>query len=94
MDRNIAIVIFFLSLVIFAIILYYGAQITVWSSSILGLFLSWIILNIIYPPTKVANDDADAGLILYIIIEILGLFLLGIYIIQRVFVDIRKKCKK
>lgn len=93
MDRNVAIALFFITVVVFFLICYYGALITIWSSVALSIFLSLIILNIIYPPGQAAVDPADAGLAIYIIIEIVGLIILAIYIAQRAIIDVRKnKC--
>lgn len=93
MNRNTSIVLFFISVVVFFLICYYGALVTIWSSVALSVFLALIILNIIYPPGQAATDSADVGLAIYIVIEILGLVVLAIYIAQKAIFDIRKnKC--
>lgn len=93
MNRITAIVLFFVSLVIFFVIGYYGALITMWSSIALSIFLALIILNIIYPPGQAATDAADASLAVYICIEIIGLIVLAVYIAQKAVLDTRKnKC--
>jgi len=90
MERQSALVLTIIFFIIFVIIAYYGAQITFWSSIILAIFLCLILLNIFYPPSNLTTDDADFTLILYAIFEILGLFLLGIYIIFATFSDSRQ----
>lgn len=89
MDRITAIVLFFVSLVVFYLIAYYGAIISWWSSFVLSVFLSLILLNVVYPPSMIAMDSADAGLVLYAVIEILSLVILAIYILQRAVIDRR-----
>ena len=89
MDRQIAILIFFCVLIFFSLISYYGARITLWSSIILSLLISLIIMNIFYPPSNIPMDIADYTLIIYAIIEIIGLLLLIIYIIHHTLIDER-----
>lgn len=89
MDRPIAILIFFSVLIFFTLIAYYGALITLWSSIILSLLISLIIMNIFYPPSNIPMDIPDYTLIIYAIIEIIGLLLLIIYIIHHTLSDER-----
>lgn len=90
MDRDTAIVIFFCSWVVFYLIAYYGANISAWSSIVISLFLSLIILNIIYPPSRLASDPADFALGFYIAIEIIGVVILAIYIAQKAICDVKE----
>lgn len=92
MDRQIAILIFFSVIIFFSLISYYGARITLWSSIILSLLISLIIMNIFYPPSNIPMDIADYTLIIYAIIEIIGLLLLIIYIIHKTLCDERIEC--
>lgn len=92
MQRSIAILIFFIVFIFFILIAYYGAFLTLWSSFILSLLISLIIMNIFYPPSQIPIDVADYTLILYALIEIIGIFLLAIYIIHATFCDVRTSC--
>lgn len=92
MDRPIAILIFFIILIFFTIICYYGVLITLWSSIILSLLIALIIMNIFYPPSNIPMDIADYTLIIYSIIEIIGILLLIIYIIHHTLIDQRCEC--
>ena len=92
MDRQIAILIFFSVLIFFTLISYYGARITIWSSIILSLLIALIIMNIFYPPSNIPMDLPDYTLIIYAIIEIIGLLLLIIYVIHKTLIDERCEC--
>lgn len=92
MERQAALVLSIIFFALFALITYYGAQVTLWSSIIFGLFLALILLNIFYPPGQVASDDADFTLFIYAIFEIGGLLLLAIYIAQKTLSDVRLTC--
>ena len=89
MDRGSALVLTIIFFCIFAIIIYYGARVTLWSSIIFGLFVALILLNLFYPPSQATTDDADFTLVLYAIVEIGGVILLAIYIAQRTLSDVR-----
>lgn len=90
MQREVAIIVFFVVLVFFALVIYYGVHITLWSSIILALLISLIIMNVFYPPSQVPKDAADYTLIIYAVIEIFGVFLLAIYIVQHTICDVRR----
>lgn len=89
MERQAALVLTIIFFIMFVIITYYGARVTLWSSIIFGLFVSLILLNIFYPPSQVTSDDADFTLVLYAAFEIIGIVLLAIYITQRTLSDVR-----
>lgn len=89
MDRQTALVLTIIFFIFFIIVSYFGAHITVWSSIIFSTFVCLILLNIFYPPGQAASDDADYTLVLYAIIEILGILLLGIYISYKTLTDVR-----
>ena len=89
MQRQAALVLSIIFLALFIVITYYGAHVTLWSSIIFGLFISLILLNIFYPPGQVATDDADFTLFLYAAFELIGIFLLAVYIAQKTLSDIR-----
>lgn len=92
MERLVAITVFFVVLIFFALVAYFGVHITLWSSIILSLLISLIIMNVFYPPSQIPNDIADYTLIIYASIEIIGVFLLAIYIVQHTFCDVRPIC--
>jgi uncharacterized membrane protein YagU involved in acid resistance len=87
MQRPVALVLSIIFFALFSIIAFYGAQVTIWSSIIFGLFVGLILLNIFYPPGQVATDQADFTLVLYAVFEILGVILLAIYITQKTLSD-------
>jgi len=89
MQRQSALVLTIIFLTLFTVITYYGAQVTLWSSIIFGLFISLILLNFFYPVSQLTSDDADFTLVLYAGFEIIGIVLLAIYITQRTLSDIR-----
>lgn len=89
MNRPIAILVFFSVLIFFTLISYFGVQITLWSSIILSLLIALIIMNVFYPPSNIPMDIPDYTLIIYAIIEIIGILLLMIYIIQHTLSDVR-----
>ena len=89
MERQSALVLSIIFFVLFGIITYYGARVTLWSSIIFGLFLSLILLNLFYPVSQITTDDADFTLVLYAAFEIIGIILLAIYITQRTLSDVR-----
>ena len=91
MQRSVAIIVAIIVCIFFTLIAYYGAKLTLWSSIILSIFLSLIILLVFYPPSQIPNDVADYTLVLYALIEIIGAFLIGIYIIQCAICDVRNE---
>lgn len=95
MNRQTAIFLSMVSFLFFAIILYFGAKITAWSSFVLSYFISLIILNILYPLSQLTSDQPDLTLFIYAFIQLLGILVLAIYIFERSFNDSQsKKCKK
>lgn len=90
MERERAILWFFIFLILFIYLCYYGTWLTFWSSFILSLFISLVIMNIFYPPSRIAGDDPDNWLYLYAGIEIIGVIFLFIYIIQKALCDVRR----
>ena len=89
MERQSALVLSIIFFVLFALITYYGARVTLWSSIIFGLFVALILLNLFYPVSQLTTDDADFTLVLYAAFEIIGIILLAIYITQRTLSDTR-----
>jgi uncharacterized membrane protein YagU involved in acid resistance len=90
MERQSALVLSIIFFGIFALLAYYGARVTLWSSIIFALFVSLILLNLFYPPSQATTDDADYTLVVYAIFEIGGIFLLAVYITQRSLSDVRE----
>lgn len=89
MERQTALVITIILFGLFAAIAYYGARITLWSSIILALFFSLILLSLFYPVSQLANDEADFTLVLYALFVVVDIILLAIYIIQKTLCDAR-----
>lgn len=89
MQRWTALIAFAIVFIFFVLIAYFGALITLWSSIVLALFLSLIILVIYYPPSQIPSDIADYTLVIYAIVIIIGMFLLGVYIIEHAICDVR-----
>ena len=73
MDRQTALVLTILFFILFVIMAYYGARITICSSLVFSLLVSLIILNIFYPPSQVTTEDADYTLVLYGTFEIISI---------------------
>lgn len=92
MQRQISILIFFSALIFFTLLAYYGAQINLWSSIILAILISLIIMNVFYPPSNIPMDTADYTLIIYTAIEIISILLLIIYILCCTLCDERNQC--
>lgn len=92
MDRQVALILSFLSLILFLLLTYYGARVSFWSSFIFGLFVALILLNVFYPPSQVTTDDADISLGVYAAYVIAGIILLAIYVTQKTLSDVRTVC--
>lgn len=89
MERIAALVFSIISLLALTLILYYGGGLSMLSSFVLSAFLSFILLNVLYPPMNVAGDKTDFTLTLYAILEILYLLSFSFYIVYKTLTDIR-----
>ena len=89
MNRESALVLSILFFLLFFIITYYGAKVTLWSSIIFSVFVVLILLNIFYPPSNIADSDVDFSLYIYAAFEIIGIALLGIYIVLKTLSDVQ-----
>lgn len=92
MNRQTALVLSIIFFIVFGLIAYYGARITIWSSIIFGLFVALILLNLFYPVSQLTDDAADFTLVLYAAFEIIGIILLAIYITQKTLSNVRAEC--
>jgi hypothetical protein len=90
MERQSALVLTIIFFMVFAILAYYGAQVTLWSSIIFSVFVSLILLNLFYPISQATADDPDYSLVIYAIFEVVGIFVLALYIAQRTLNDVRE----
>lgn len=90
MQRQSALIISIVCLIIFALIAYYGAQVTLWSSIIFALFAGLILLVLLYPPSQATTDEADYSLAVYACYIIIGMILLAVYIGQKTLSDVRE----
>lgn len=89
MERQSALVLTIIFFMVFAILAYYGAQVTLWSSIIFSVFVCLILLNLFYPISQATSDDPDYSLVIYAIFEVVGIFLLALYIAQHSLNDVR-----
>lgn len=89
MDRVEAMIIALIFFVIFSILAYYGIRLTWWAAIVLGTLLFLVLLNVFYPPSQATNDSADYSLGLYVCLEILGLLVLGVYLVMALLTDVR-----
>ena len=80
MKRESALILCVLVFAIISLLSYYGAKVKTWPSIVFGIFISLVILNIFYPPSQIAMDEPDFTLFVYAFIEIIGVFILFVYI--------------
>ncbi len=91
MERALAILLTLIIFIIMFMMIYFGAYVRLWSSIILCILISIILLNIFYPLSQVTMDEPDFSLLLYAIIQIGGILLLIIYITQKTITDVRRQ---
>ena len=89
MDRQAALTLTIIFFIIFLMLSYYGALLTLFSSLVFSTFVSLILLNLFYPPNQVANDDADFTLIIYAVLQLLGILFIAFYVAYQTLVDVR-----
>ena len=89
MDRQSALTLMIIFFIIFFMLAYYGAMITVFSSLVFSTFVSLILLNLFYPPSQVANDEADFTLVIYGILQLLGILFIAFYVAYNTLSDVR-----
>ena len=90
MNRQVAIFLSMFISILFVLLFFFGAKIKLWSSIVLSIFIGLIILNIFYPINRLTFDAPDLSLIIYAIIQIIGIFILGFYIFERGFNDLKQ----
>lgn len=90
MERPAALFFTIATFLVFLILTYYGVGVTLWSAVAFAVFVSLIILNIFYPPEKMATDNPDFTLVLYAFIEILSVILISVYVAQKSLTDFRQ----
>lgn len=90
MERPIALFFAIMTFVIFLVLSYYGAGVKTWSSLAFATFVSLVVLNIFYPPKKVAEDNPDFTLFLYAFIEIVSIIFISVYVGYKSLTDVRK----
>ena len=90
MNRIISLIIVLIFFVIFLLINYFGNKITLWSSFILSLFISFILLNFLYPISNIPSDEGDFTLVIYVIFYLISILFILIYIIVKTLSDVRK----
>lgn len=89
MDRQSALILTLIIFIIFGLLTYYGAQITLWSSFIFSLFVSLILLYLFYPLSQLTTDQPDLSLFFYAAFEIIAIVFLAIYITQKTLCDVK-----
>ena len=89
MDRQSALTLIIIFFIVFFMLSYYGAMLTVFSSLVFSTFVSLILLNLFYPPNQVANDDADFTLIIYAVLQLLGILFIAFYVAYNTLIDVR-----
>ena len=89
MDRQSALTLIIIFFIIFFMLSYYGALLTVFSSLVFSTFVCLILLNIFYPPSQVAIDEADFTLIIYAILQLLGILFISYYVAYNTLTDVR-----
>lgn len=89
MQRETALVLSIIIFILFGLIAYFGARITVWSSIAFASFIALILLNVFYPPSQATVDTASPSLVIYALMEIIGIILLAVYITQKTLQDTR-----
>jgi hypothetical protein len=92
MQRSFALVLTIVLFFFFLLICYHCLSLAWWSSIVLSVLLSFVILNAIYPLSKAASEEADFSLVLYITIQILFVLVLVVYIFHKTLFDKRSSC--
>ena len=89
MERQTALVLSIIFFALFFLLTYYGARVKFYSSLVFSVFISLTILNIFYPISNAVIDVADFTLIVYGLVQILGINILATYIIYKTLSDVR-----
>lgn len=90
MERQAALVLTIIFFFMFYVLLYYGVRITMCASIVLATFISLILLNIFYSPKQVIDDESDFTLVIYGIVEIIGIITIIIYVLYKTLTDVRQ----
>ena len=89
MDRTSALILTIIIFIILLLLTYYGAKIKLLSSIVFSIFISIIILNLFYPPIKIAEDICDFTLYLYALFQLVAIIFLFFYIAYTSLNDVR-----
>ena len=89
MQRQSALVLTIIFFFIFYAICYYGIKMPFYASLVLATFISLILLNILYPPVRITEDPSDFTLVIYSIVEIVGLIIIILYVICKTLTEVR-----
>lgn len=90
MERSVALFFTIITFVVFLVLSYYGAGVKMWSAVAFATFVALVVLNIFYPPRKMATDNPDFTLFLYAFIEIASVILISVYVGYKSLTDVRK----
>lgn len=81
MLRETALVVSILITVIIYGMIRYGARCSFFSSLSLSCFLFLILLNVFYPLSQAASEDANISLVFYVLFQVLGILCLSLYLV-------------
>lgn len=90
MDRIQSVCFWSVWLLVYYVIGYYGIRLSIWSSIVLSLFFSDILLFFAYPPSNLGVDPVDWSLYVYVSIVFVSLVIFLIYILQKTLSDRRE----
>ena len=89
MDRKSALVLTIIFFIVFFLVAYYGTKITFSSSLVFSTFMSLILLNLLYPLNQITSESADFTLILYALLQLIGIMILSFYIVFTTLSNVR-----
>ena len=89
MHRKQALILVFFLALLFFIIAYYGAGITLTSSIVFSMFISLILLLFLYPSRRLVSDTPDVSLVVYVVYLVVVLTAISFYVIYKTITDQR-----
>ena len=91
MDIEWSLVFTFIVVLVVFVIAYSGAKLNLFASIALALLLGLIALNLAFPPSELANQEANVTLWVYGVFEIFAIFFSLLYILITALYS-RQKC--
>lgn len=86
-----ALILMVVMFIVFSLISYYGAKITALASFIFAAFMSFIILNVSYPISQIANENATVYTYIYITLQLLVVTIIVLYVVYTTLSTVRTK---